>query len=350
MSLVPLTKAQQAVKNEISAGVSAFRDAFQKRQDYAAANRIVAELAVKAHNLHLQLKKTGHEPRFRQFMYENRGVSPDTVEFYNHVHALEDLLLFLANEHANDDPVDHTIGDEFSLALSTNSGGYAIKRSYTLKRTQTGWAVKDGGIYVECDKDASPSLTRRLDQDQIDYPDGLSGWLEWLWWQAREHGATHDMVQKALDDLARWIVDVNSSSPQSGLWENFGGNSRSVRETHGTGDVGCNATFDFRVFSRRWGHEDTYRLKRKRNGWEVEFTSGLTVGDKRGYPALFENLQHDSINYPRTLGERLAWLWEAARRQRLTRSEIQAAIDALATWVSHVEQNTPDGSPWEGYK
>jgi len=79
MSAVPLTKAQQAVRDEIAAGVDAFREAFHNTRDYDTANRIVAALAKKAHNLHLQLKKKGHEPRFRRAMCENRGVPPDTV-------------------------------------------------------------------------------------------------------------------------------------------------------------------------------------------------------------------------------------------------------------------------------
>ncbi|OQC16694.1 MAG: hypothetical protein BWX73_00604 [Lentisphaerae bacterium ADurb.Bin082] len=32
--------------------------------------------------------------------------------------------------------------------------------------------------------------------------------------------------------------------------------------------------------------------------------------DKRGHPCLFENLNHDSINYPQALGDYMEWLWE----------------------------------------
>jgi hypothetical protein len=350
MSAVPLTKAQQAVRDAIAAGVDAFREAFHNTRDYDAANRIVAALAKKAHKLHLQLKKAGHEPRFRRAMCENRGVPPDTVEFYNHVHALEDLLKFLADEHANDDPVDRTLDDTFSLTLPPDGAVYAGNRSYALKRTRTGWAVKDGDAYVDCDKEAAPVLIQLLDQDRVDYPDGLGGWFDWLWWQAREQGVPHEEVQAALDELARWIADVNANVPKSGLWEEFGGGARTIRDTPGGKDECLNATFEFKLFSRRWGHDDVYRLKRQRNGWEVEFISGLTVGDKRGYPALYENLRHDSINYPQTLGERLAWLWDTAQRQRLSRGEVQAALDALAAWVRQVERQAPAGALWEGYK
>lgn len=43
-------------------------------------------------------------------MLENRGVPVEDIEFYNHIHPVDDLLKFIDDINANDDPEDTTIG------------------------------------------------------------------------------------------------------------------------------------------------------------------------------------------------------------------------------------------------
>lgn len=49
-------------------------------------------------------------------MLENRGVPVEDVEFYNHIHPVDDLLKFIDDVNANDDPEDTTIGENEAIA------------------------------------------------------------------------------------------------------------------------------------------------------------------------------------------------------------------------------------------
>ncbi len=107
-----------------------------------------------------------------------------------------------------------------------------------------------------------------------------------------------------------------------------------------------------RIFSRRWGHDDTYEINKTKTGWYVK--SGAEGGadcDKRGKPHLFKCLDHDSINYPEELGGYLEWLWERAEEKHLSPEEIQEQLDLLAEWISTVERSSPQGIwNWPKYK
>ena len=63
------------------------------------------------------------QPKHHKYMLENRGVPPDDPEFYNHIHPIEDLLAYMDNPHANDDPEDQTIGHEFKIRVFSRRWG-----------------------------------------------------------------------------------------------------------------------------------------------------------------------------------------------------------------------------------
>ena len=54
-------------------------------------------MSLAAHDLHMLLKDRGLEPKHHNYMLKNRGVDPDDVEFYNHIHSVEDLLAGFVN-------------------------------------------------------------------------------------------------------------------------------------------------------------------------------------------------------------------------------------------------------------
>lgn len=58
--------------------------------------------------------------------------------------------------------------------------------------------------------------------------------------------------------------------------------------------------------------------------------------DPRGVPFLYENLTHDSIQYPSGLPVALEGVFEHARDGTLTDNEIQSRLDRLAQWVGDV--------------
>ncbi|MBX9837776.1 MAG: hypothetical protein K2X69_05585 [Silvanigrellaceae bacterium] len=51
-----------------------------------------------SHTLHCLLKHRGHEPIHSKTMYKNRRVSAIKLEFYESIHAIEDLISIIQTE------------------------------------------------------------------------------------------------------------------------------------------------------------------------------------------------------------------------------------------------------------
>ena len=97
-----------------------------------------------------------------------------------------------------------------------------------------------------------------------------------------------------------------------------------------------NSRFNFKVYSPRWGHHDTYRLDISDDGWEIRHIGINGTSDKRGNPHLYANLDQDGIIYPSGLGIEMELLFEHARDSTLADEDIQARLDRLAKWVDSV--------------
>jgi len=151
-------------------------------------------------------------------MIKNRGCNPDDPEFYNHIHPVEDLLAFIADPTANDDPEDQTLDNDFELRIFTRRWGH--DDTYSIKRISSGWEIDNIGISGICDKSGSPYLYENLHHDSVNFPESLPEYMEWLWEQAAEKGLTHKEVQEALNQLGEWISICEKNSPK-GIWEAY---------------------------------------------------------------------------------------------------------------------------------
>jgi hypothetical protein len=158
------------------------------------------------------------KPKHHKYMIKNRGVSEDDREFYNHFHSVEDLLKFIDNPRANDDPEDQTINHDFEMGIYSKRWGHIDK--YKIKRTSKGWNVGNISIVGECDKKGQPYLFKNFRQDNINYPNALPDYLEYLWEQANELGLTHEKVQEAINELAKWINVCEKNTPK-GVWSGY---------------------------------------------------------------------------------------------------------------------------------
>ena len=159
----------------------------------------------------MMLKGRGSEPKHHGYMAENRGMPTDHEEFYMHFHPLEDLVAFLDNPHANDDPVDQTIGSEFEVKIYTRRWGH--DDTYTFIRTNSGWNINNLSIGGECNKGGHPSLFQNFRQDNVQHPANFDGWLEYLWEKAASEGLSEEQLQAGLDALANWVSMVEKNTP-----------------------------------------------------------------------------------------------------------------------------------------
>lgn len=97
------------------------------------------------------------------------------------------------------------------------------------------------------------------------------------------------------------------------------------------------------VYSRRWGHNDSYTVTHAATGWNVSYLSIGGLCDKQGKPYLMENLDHDSINYPEALGEYMEWLWQKVKEQNMTDAEVQEELNKIGLWIQTTEKASPGG-------
>lgn len=217
---IQLVANEQILRTEIEERMEKIRKAFaQLHIDDDDVQVLINEAGEHAHRLHMSLKERGLEPKHHAYMIENRELTPDDAHFYMHFHPLEDLLKFLDDEHANDDPVDQTIGLDFSFRVFSRRWGH--DDTYLVKRTEDGWIISHHAISGPCDKGGRPYLFENLRHDSIQFPARMEGWMEWLWDRACTEGLTQTQVQEALQQLADWVSTTERNRPSDGVWEGY---------------------------------------------------------------------------------------------------------------------------------
>ena len=216
---IQLNEEEKVIHAKIVNHVENLRRAFAEGQIGEPVRNEILEAGKLAHELHMKLKKRKLEPKHHAYMVKNRGMSTSKPDFYMHFHPIEDLLKFLEDSTANDDPVDQTIGADFEFKVFSRRWNH--DDVYRVKRTKTGWHVDHLAIGGQCDASGRPFLFQNFDQDSISYPSGLELRMEWLWQQAAERGLPKQEVQHALQQLADWVSETEKAAPFSGVWEGF---------------------------------------------------------------------------------------------------------------------------------
>lgn len=130
-----------------------------------------------------------------------------------------------------------------------------------------------------------------------------------------------------------------------------------LNEVKGKGIILSNKSDDtldkeipFRVYTRRWGHEDRYSIKRTVNGWHCGYIAIRGECKKNGEGGLFNNLDHDSVFYPKDgVAYAMEQLWEAADEGEIDFEELTKRIQQIADWISTVEKSIYAQPEWVGY-
>jgi hypothetical protein len=117
------------------------------------------------------------------------------------------------------------------------------------------------------------------------------------------------------------------------------------------GDDTLNKEMKFSVYTRRWGHTDSYKIERTIDGWMVHHISINGKCKKDGEGVLINNLQHDSVFFPEDgVKSALGTLWNDAEDGNLTIEELQEKLQEVADWISSVEKVVGENQPkWVNY-
>lgn len=215
---VQLNAQQQSQRQKLESFVATLRTHFDESQplEYEQIQDIYNQMAQIAHDLHMSLNP---RPTHHRYMIENRNLPADHPKFYHHFHPVQDLLAYLDDPTANDDPEDQTIGNKFRFRVYTRRWGH--EDSYYITRTPQGWDVQFHGQEQQGDFNASPALEDTLTHDSVSYPRNLGDYMAWLWQQAKDQGLSADQVQAGLDVLANWVSDCERNAPHDGLFQGF---------------------------------------------------------------------------------------------------------------------------------
>lgn len=207
---VNLTEEQIELRGAIERNLSIVRRWQELGRE--TVNKAFDEMNKAAHTLHMQLEP---KPKHHRYMIENRGMQPEHPKFYYHIHPVEDLLAYLDDTSANDDPIDHTLGDEFDFRIYTRRWGHYD--NYQLTRNEKGWHVSHLSYNAQGDKSAEDILKLVLGHDSVSFPVNIDSYMYSIWQRAQDEGLDHDQVQGLLNELANWISQTELSAPRNML-------------------------------------------------------------------------------------------------------------------------------------
>lgn len=115
-------------------------------------------------------------------------------------------------------------------------------------------------------------------------------------------------------------------------------------------DETLNKEIAFKVYTRRWGHQDRYSIKRTVDGWYCGYIAIRGECKKNGEGGLFNNLDHDFVFYPKDgVAYAMEKLWEAADEGEIDFEELTERIQQIADWISTVEKSIDAQPEWVGY-
>ena len=199
---------KQDIKNLYNEAMS-YLDGVKSKIPSDRMNEILSQLNTLSHKLHIQLDP---EPKHHEYMIKNRGMSPSDPNFYNHIQAVQDLLEYLEDVNANDDPEDITLNEEFDFKIYTRRWGHYD--FYKMIRNEKGWHISFMSHEGQAGKNADPVLSYMLRHDGISYPQNLSDIMEDIWIRAKIEGLTKQQVQEMLDTVSSWIEVVERNFPE----------------------------------------------------------------------------------------------------------------------------------------
>lgn len=134
------------------------------------------------------------------------------------------------------------------------------------------------------------------------------------------------------------------------------------------GDINLDIDLSFKIYNERWHGEDTYKIKRLYNGWNVNFmnmggysTPDGEYGDSRKYEFVYSeptdeeledtlsgfklNFRQDFIEAPERFFSLLEQLWKMADDNPMSVEELQIKLNDLAFFLSSVQKTIENATP-----
>lgn len=115
-------------------------------------------------------------------------------------------------------------------------------------------------------------------------------------------------------------------------------------------------TIELRIYSPRWGHEDTYTLELSRDTLVITQGARSTKATYRenldpewSGETLVDILQNDSIYPPEIFQRLIEHAWLTWRGGELSDEAVKEELLVLAGWLNGITKNKPSTDFWKGY-
>lgn len=133
------------------------------------------------------------------------------------------------------------------------------------------------------------------------------------------------------------------------LYLEIKGESKKLKDMNG--DFSLDKLFRFELYTHRWGHYDSYEIKRTIYGWEHVGFNNLAKSLKDGNGGLYELLNHDGVFFPKDgVAFALKMIWDEADNNEIDFDEMKNKIQEVFLWISDVEKNMRRMQPeWCNY-
>ncbi len=183
------------------------------RQDYSLMNNLVNSQVNNAYALY-QMTLV----EFPEYMIENSGLYPYDINFFNHIHMIEDLADLLSRPITYSKKGDINLYQKMRFEIYTNRWRHFD--TYQIERSFDGWVFYGFGFQqtmpniTNCNKDGSGALIQALEHDLVNYSKNLPFALENLWQRADEQEMPIEELSGYIAALADWISNTEKSKPQ----------------------------------------------------------------------------------------------------------------------------------------
>lgn len=183
------------------------------RQDYSLMNNLVNSQVNNAYALY-QMTLV----EFPEYMIENSGLYPYDINFFNHIHMIEDLADLLSRPITYSKKGDINLYQKMRFEIYTNRWGHFD--TYQIERSFDGWVFYGFGFkqtspnITNCNKDGNGALIQALEHDSVNYPKNLPFALEHLWQRADEQEMPIEELNRYIVSLADWISNTEKSKPK----------------------------------------------------------------------------------------------------------------------------------------
>lgn len=202
----------ESIKNNFFVAYEQIKQAI-KVKDYSKMNNIVHSQVNNAYALY-QMTLV----EFPEYLIENSRIYPSDINFFNHIHMIEDLADLLSKPIIYSKKGDINLYQKMRFEVYTNRWGHFD--TYHIARSFDGWIFYGFGFnetaqnITNCDKNGNGALIRALEHDSINYPKNLPFALEHLWQRADEDDMNINDLSGYIADLADWISNTEKSKPQ----------------------------------------------------------------------------------------------------------------------------------------